>query len=186
MKKTLLTIVTLASASIFADQHIDIQTPTFVVPEIVKDSFFYVKFAAGEHDIARAEKLSVLPGLGLGYRRLTNHGAADISVNGNGYSYEHKKENYFWTAPKASYLHYFSPHASQTAYVGAGLAWGGLKTGENKFVGIIPSATAGYEFARTDSILGFGELTVSQPALALAHTGIFPTPVAEFSMGVGF
>ena len=127
---------------------------------------------------------NVVPGLGLGYRRTSGHGAADISINGLGKARHDSK--FLWTAPKASYLHYFQPDAEKTGYVGGGLAWGGINSHKRDFVGIIPSATAGYEFARKSSFLGFSELTISQPALLVGHSGSFPGPIAELSMGVGF
>jgi len=103
-----------------------------------------------------------------------------------------------WTAPKASYLHYFQPNAKKSAYLGGGVAWGGVFSREREFdsegnfgtkvvdfTGIIPSVMAGYEFSRK-SVLGFTELTISQPALSVYRKGSFPGPCVEFSTGIGF
>ncbi len=207
MKNSFFTLLaSLTATSIFAQESATLPAPAPVAvsefnqlstppaQQLVspKQGFFYVRFTAGEHDMARAT--SPVPGLGLGYRRLAGDGTADISVSGIGIS-EHRKSRYFWTAPKASYYHYLQPNADKSFYLGGGLAWGGLggrsedsegHTVRRDFVGIIPSATVGYEFAHKQSFLGFTEFSVSQPALAVSHKGSFPGPIAELSAGIGF
>jgi hypothetical protein len=198
-------LLSLTTTALFAEPSIQIptSTPTFVIepdfpralPDqetlIQKQGFFYVRFIAGEHSFAAAP----VPGLGLGYRRLAGDGTADISFSGIGIS-EYRNSRYFWTAPKASYYHYLYPNGKTSFYVGGGLAWGGVggrhwddedDTSERlQFIGIIPSATVGYEFAHKLSFLGFSELTVSQPVLAISRSGAFPGPIAELSVGMGF
>ena len=153
------------------------------IEQKAKTGFFYVRFAACEKDMIRADAL--LPGLGIGYRRLAGNGAADISVSGIGIA-EKKNGRIFWTAPKTSYIHYLQPDQKQSYYLGGGLAWGGLESKGQSFIGIIPSFTGGYEFVRKSSVLGFAELNVSQPALAVYKRGAFPGVIAECTVGIGF
>jgi|JI9StandDraft_1071089.scaffolds.fasta_scaffold32636_2 hypothetical protein len=150
---------------------------------IAKPAFIYFRFAAAERDVIRPDTL--IPGIGIGYRRLAGNGAADVSVNGIGYA-SRKEGQVFWTAPKASYYYYLQPRETQSIYLGGGLAWGGLASKEQYFVGIIPSLTAGIEFARKSTVLAFGEINISQAAIALRKGGAFPGPVAECTMGMGF
>lgn len=163
----------------------ELQVPTKPSFEerISKPAFFYVRFAAAESDVTRMG--SVLPGLGIGYRRLAGDGAADISISGIGYA-EKKSGRIFWAAPKTSYIHYLHPDQKQSSYIGGGLAWGGLDSKHQRFVGIIPSFTYGYEFVRKSTVLGFAELNISQPAIAVYKNGAFPGPIAECTVGIGF
>lgn len=184
MKKTFLAILMATTAVAFADQPI-LDLPPIPLEKVLpaKQGFFYVRFAAAERDLAHVD--SILPGLGVGYRRLTGRGAGDISIGGIG-RHERRSGQIFWTAPKASYIHYFQSEAKTSAYAGGGMAWGGVESKGNHFIGIIPSATIGYEFSRKSSILGFADLTISQPAISVYHRGAFPGPIAEFSTGIGF
>jgi hypothetical protein len=150
---------------------------------MARSGFFYVQFAVAENDLAHMQ--SVLPGFGLGYRRLAGNGAADISITGIGRR-EKRGSRLFWTSPKASYIHYLQPDHKQSFYLGGGLAWGGLKSKSESFVGIIPSLRGGYEFSRKSAFLGFTELNVNQPAIAVYRSGPFPTPIVEWTVGVGF
>lgn len=155
--------------------------PSFKEFSFEKTGFFYVRFAAAE------SMNSVLPGFGLGYRCLAGNGAADISISGIGHA-ERKNDKAFWTVPKASYLQYLQPDQKESFYLGAGLAWGGLKAKSpgQEFIGIISSVTGGYEFVRKGSVLGFAELNISQPTLAVYSKGDFPLPIAEMTVGIGF
>ncbi len=193
MKKTLFTILMAASVFAYSDEYSsglpaasDLKSlPNLPLQDIVaaKQGFFYVRFTAGESDMIHTS--SVLPGLGVGYRRLSGVGAADISINGIGHA-QRKSGRFFWTAPKASYMHYLQPDAKKSPYLGAGLAWGGVDSRTQDFIGIIPSVMVGYEFVRKSVFLGFAELTVSQPALSVYRKGSFPGPCVEFSTGIGF
>lgn len=186
MKKTIFSILTLATSFCFAD------VPSPALPPIdfnakmpssdpSKQGYFYLRFATSDADFIYNH--SVCPGFGFGYRRLANDGAIDISINGNG-SFHFQKS--CWTIPKVSYLHYLTPNEEKSAYIGAGLAWGGVDMGRGKdFIGIIPNATLGYEFAHKMPLLGFTELNISQPAIPLIHSG-FPGPIFELSIGGGF
>lgn len=188
MKNMILMILTALTTSAFADS--SIQMPPYrqgwqfteEVP-VVKRGFYYVRFTAVESDLVSPE--SILPGLGIGYRRLAGNGAADISLSGIGHA-ARKGNSYLWTAPKGSYIHYLKPDGKQSAYVGGGLAWGGVDVPERDFIGLIPSAIFGYEFAHQSPVLGFAELTISQPAIALSQHGAFPGPILEVSTGIGF
>ncbi len=194
---TLIGLTSILSADLATDVALDLNTHaiTSVVSDVKmpvsaqekpinKSGFFYVRFAAAQSDFSQID--SLLPGLGIGYRRLAGDGAADISFSGIGRN-ERKNGRLFWTAPKASYIHYLKPDQKQSAYVGGGLAWGGLDNGRSQhFVGIIPSLTAGYEFVRKNTILSFAELNVSQPAMAVYKKGAYPGPVAECTVGIGF
>jgi hypothetical protein len=148
-----------------------------------KQGFFYVRFAAAEKNLARGS--DILPGLGFGYRRLTGNGAADISISGIGIS-ERKRNRFFWTAPKASYIHYLTPDAQKSTYAGGGLAWGGIGSSGQKFVGLISHVTVGYEFLRKQGVIGFSELNISQAAIKVYQKGKFPGPIVECIVGMGF
>ena len=147
----------------------------------LKQGFIYIRFSTAEANYAGG----IHPGLGIGYRRLTGDGALDILISGIGYA-EHKNHQIFWSAPKASYIHYFQPESEKSLYAGGGLIWGGLSDKKNDFVGIIPTATVGYEFLRKNSILSFVELNLSQPAIKVYQRGKFPGPIIDASLGVGF
>ena len=189
MKKVLFSILTIATSCAFADEapgvfpsSLPYQAPKLelVAP---KQGYFYLRFATAESDLAHSAG-AVSPGLGLGYRRLAGDGAIDFSINGSGSS---KFTKSYWTLPKCSYFHYLEPHEKKSAYIGGGLSWGGVEPARRvHFVGIIPHATVGYEFAHKSALLGFAELNVSQPAIPLSHRGRFPGPIAELSVGAGF
>lgn len=194
MKKTLFAILTATTLLGFADEPTDLLkiaparrslfNSPFSNESIDREGFVYVRFAAAENDLLHTSP--VYPGLGIGYRRLAGDGAADISISGIGHA-ERRRDRFVWTAPKVAYIRYFDPNATQSAYVGGGLAWGGVAaSGHNDFIGIIPSVTAGYEFVRKTSFLGFSELTISQPALPVFQEGSFPGPCVEISTGIGF
>lgn len=193
MRKTLFTMLTATALFGFADESINTFTtvpveqslPTLLSQSefIARQGFFYVRFAAAESDLVHAS--SIYPGLGIGYRRLAGDGAVDISLSGIGHA-EGRRERIFWNVPRGSYMHYLEPNATQSAYMGGGLAWGGISSKNSHFIGIIPSFIVGYEFARKTSFLGFTELTISQPTLSVFRKGPFPGPCAEFSTGIGF
>jgi len=187
MKKTILALM--ISTFAFANETIAPITPNVPldpqtrVQDIQgeKSGYFYVQFSAAEGDLVHAE--TPIPGIGLGYRRLAENNAVDISLRVQG---DADEGQIFWTFPKASYLHYFNPEAEKRAYVGGGLAWGGLENEECEFLGLIPSLTAGYEFAHNQDFLSFSELTISQPVLPVVYEGAFPGPQLELSAGIGF
>jgi hypothetical protein len=111
MKKTLFILLGTLATCIFAE---DIDLPSIQpistqahTPS--KTGFFYVRFIAADNDLSSS---SMVPGLGIGYRRLAGNGAADISFSGLGHK-ESSSHKYFWTAPKASYLYYLSPEAQE-------------------------------------------------------------------------
>jgi len=189
MKKIVLTILTAAAALGFSEEPVIAPTPlpdlkpVLQEKELPKQGFFYVRFSTAERDLAHVGP--ILPGLGIGYRRLAGDGAADISINGIGRA-ERKNGQIFWTAPKASYMRYLQPNSEKSFYAGGGLSWGGISSKSHNFIGLIPSATIGYEFLHRTAFLGFAEFNISQPAIAVYHDGIFPGPIAELSMGVGF
>jgi len=191
MKKIFISILIGAAAFSFADAPLTVlSSPEQLLNDkmppqemtVSKQGYFYLRFATADSDLVFAN--SLCPGLGLGYRRLANDGAIDISINGNGSSHYSKR---LWTAPKVSYLRYLTPNDEKSAYIGAGLAWGGVDLERRRdFIGIIPSATFGFEFAHKSPLLGFAELNISQPAIPLKQRGRFPGPIAEFSIGAGF
>ena len=148
-----------------------------------KTVFYYVRFAVAESNLAQMNP--ILPGFGVGYRRISGDGSVDISINGIGLA-EHKNSRILWSFPKASYIRYLQPHLKQSYYVGGGLAWGGISSKQQSFIGIVPSVTGGYEFFRKSNVLGFTELNISQPAIAVYREGSFPGTIAEFKVGVGF
>lgn len=200
MKKTIFTLLTAMTSLAFANEPLPTapsyselkldypdlkpaENPLSEETKSLKQGFFYVRFTAANKDLSY--DYNVVPGLGVGYRRLAGNGAADISFNGIGRA-ERRSGQLFWTAPKASYIHYLQPNAKKTAYLGGGLAWGGVDKKEHHFIGIIPNILLGYEFMHKEDCLGFTELNISQPAVSVYHTGAFPGPIAEISAGIGF
>ena len=172
--------------------------------------FVYFSFDANECNLAHATVPCA--GFGVGYRRIIGNLAADISVRWSRDSTSYRSQS-CWTLPRVSLL-YLRPSSDRgtffgNAYVGGGLAWGAMKhkvwarnyldrrhnfddwechqpVERSKFVGIIPSLTAGYQLRQAASILGFAELTLSQPALPVHQEGRFPGPSVQMSVGVGF
>ena len=180
---TLMALIGVVSADPIADvPPVNLKIgPSISVEKNNKQGFVYVQFSAADNIVTNPE--SILPGLGIGYRRLAGNGAADISVNGIG---RIGSKWGSWTFPRASYIHYIQPNAEKSAYVGGGLGWGGVSAKSRPFIGLMPNATLGYEFARREAVLGFAELTVTQPAIPAYQTGAFPGPVAELKTGIGF
>ncbi len=200
MKKTMTTaILTLAAALGFADEQ-----PAGALPLSANDlprekkilaaetasnpSFTY--FRMGVTDSYPADSVQVVPGLGLGYRMAAGDGAVDVSAN---YTRANKDGAYFYTLPKAAYLHYLTPQKNQSLYAGAGLAYGGLKSKDGTtFKGIVPNVAVGFEMNRKANFHSFVQLDVSQPALAVDSKSILklpetsPGPIAELSFGAGF
>ncbi len=187
MKKTILSILIAVASFGFANvtlpspSPLDLNAKMPSLEPISKQGYYYLRFATSDADFIFAN--SICPGFGVGYRHLADDGAIDISMNGNGNFHFQKS---CWTAPKVSYLHYLNPDEEKSAYVGGGLAWGGMDFGRgNHFIGIIPSATLGYEFSHKLPLLGFSELNISQPAIPLDYRGRFPGPIIELSSAEG-
>jgi len=195
MKQIILTA--LATTGLFASQdtyqpphhpprNMDFQTLSDPYTEenfLEKNGFLYVRFSTAEGDLSQLN--TPHPGLGLGYRRMAGEGAVDFSVSGLGH-HEDKGKEFFWSAPKVTFIRYFSSDSDKSFYLGGAVAWGGIKRNHQKFIGIIPSATLGYEFLRKSSVLGFFEVTVSQPAIAVQKNGETPKLIGEISLGAGF
>jgi len=206
MKKTITTVIlTIGTVLGFAQQTIPVQPEIKLLPievnaqanveektSTAKKSFTYLRM--GISDSTPAEQnlkdVRVVPGLGLGYRLISGPSAIDISASYNRRyvrDEEGKKDTYFYTLPKANYLHYITPASSSSAYVGAGMAWGGLKNkNKSEFIGLIPNVAAGYEMNRNAAWRSFVQLDVSQPAVAASRKNDFPGPIAELSVGAGF
>lgn len=148
----------------------------------------YTYLRMGALDTYPDDSVQIIPGLGLGYRLNTGNGALDLSANyTRGKGLKGKETAYYYTLPKAAYLHYLTPANNQSLYAGAGLAFGGMKNKKgDKFTGLVPNATLGYEMNRDSNFRSFIQLDVSQPALAAETKGTFPGPIAEISLGAGF
>lgn len=205
MKKTLTTaFLTIAAAFGFAQEAVPApvlsassllneKKPVISLEEKAgaKKGFTYLRMGISDSYPANELKdVKVVPGLGLGYRLTSGPSAIDISASYNRrYTRddEGKKDTYYYTLPKANYLHYISPAKANSFYAGGGLAWGGLKTKDaNEFIGLIPNVAVGYEMNRDANWKSFVQLDVSQPAVAAASKGAFPGPLAELSVGAGF
>ncbi len=206
MKKRITTVIlTIGTALGFAQQTIPVQPEINLLPievhsatnvdekaSATKKSFTYLRMGVSD-STPTADSLKdvkVVPGLGIGYRLISGPSAIDISAS---YSQrrtrdeEGKKDTYYYTLPKANYLHYISPAKNNSAYVGGGMAWGGLKTKSNsEFIGLIPNVAVGYEMNRNAAWRSFVQLDVSQPAVAASRKNDFPGPFAELAVGAGF
>ena len=126
------------------------------------------------------------PALASGYRRTVGSAAVDFSVGYNkGRGGAQKNE--FITLPKISYLYYFTPIRSQSFFIGPALALGRVDKGSsNRFEGLIPGASIGYEISRRVNMLSFFQFDVNIPAIAANLKGQWPGPMAEFAFGAGF
>jgi hypothetical protein len=211
MKKKIATAILIAAAAVaFANE--PTQSHSFSANDLPMEK----KIAAGEKISSAAKSFTylrmgvtdtvpttnsvhIVPGLGVGHRISTGDGAVDVSANYTRGQWA-KGENastYFYTLPKASYLHYLSPAKHSSLYAGAGLAFGGLRNKDGaEFTGLIPSATVGYEMNRNADVRSFVQLDVSQPAIAAKNLIIKDwsgnadffekAPIAEISFGFGY
>lgn len=196
MKKEITTaILTLATALGFAQEAIpevlpniaQIQT-TPALPSIKEKvtpnkSFGYLRMGVSDSNL-QTTSIEMIPGFGLGYRIVSGSSAFDISGSFNRretITDEGKERTYLYTVPKVNYLYYVD-----NFYAGAGAAWGGVKTQDTNFVGIIPNVAVGYELNRTGTLRSFVQLDVSQPAIAAVKDGALPKAFAEISFGAGF
>lgn len=206
----LLTLLTLATGSGFAQEALPTlplstndlpfdQKPAISLTEKVsrKGSFTYLRMGVSDsYPEYHFKDGAFVPGLGLGYRLVSGSAALDLSAS---YSQRYsrnedvKTTTYFYTLPKANYLYYLTPDSNNSAYVGGGLAWGGLKNKDARtFVGLIPNIAAGVELNRHAAWHSFVQLDVSQPAVDLAHSAMvthgadFLGPFAEIVFGAGF
>jgi hypothetical protein len=151
-----------------------------------KKSHIYLRMNVMEPNIGTRK--SIFPGFGLGYRRAVGNAAVDLSLGyskGKGTAHHGKSE--FITLPKLSYLYYISPVENQSFYIGPAIALGRIVRGpENRFEGLIPSASIGFEISRRANLLSFFQLDVSAPVVAATLKGHMPKPIAEFAFGAGF
>lgn len=148
-----------------------------------KQSHLYLRLNVTEPN--PGNRRPIVPGLGLGYRKVSGSSALDFSA---GYSQRrhHGKTEYI-TLPKMSYLYYFAPIETQSLYIGPGIAYGRIKNkGKSRFEGFIPSATLGYEITRRSNMLTFLQLDMSVPVLGTKMRGPLPGLIAEFAFGAGF
>lgn len=164
--------------------------PKTKVEETAKNSksFLYLRMGVSEANLSQIN-LEVVPGIGLGYRLTSGASAIDLSASFNRREVrtdEGKEKTYFYTLPKANYIHYISPASDTSFYAGAGLAWGGMKTENAEFLGLIPNAAIGLEMNRNAAWRSFIQLDVSQPAIAAEKVGDLPKPFAEITLGAGF
>ena len=201
MKTKLATaLFTLAAALAFADEptfaqplsatDLPKETKSAIAAEKVSSNKSFAYFRMGVTESMPLDSVQFIPDVGMGYRINTGNGAIDLSGN---YTHNLKKEGgtYFFTAPKAAYLHYITPSKNQSVYGGLGVAFGGLKTkDQSEFLGLIPSATVGLEMNRSKAMPVFAQLDVSQPAFDVKDVDFVKLatfrPVAEFSVGAGF
>lgn len=148
-------------------------------------SFFYVRA-----EVVPMEAVGAIPGIGWGYRLVSNSSAIDFSS-----SYKERRqsdsEGKIWTFPKINYFYYLTPQGEGSIYLGGGVAFGGVRKDvddgvDSRFEGLIANASAGYEMNRSDRFRTFVQLDVNQPTVAAHNSGAFPGPSAEFSLGAGF
>lgn len=199
MKKTMtLGILTLAAAFGFAQETTPEVLPiiaqlqtTPAFPSIqekvsTSTSFGYLKMGVSDSEF---DRIDTIPGFGLGYRIHTDTSAIDISASYNyrkTYTEEGRETNVHYTLPRVNYLYYLSAKSAHSLYAGGGLAWGGVHSKAETFVGLIPNVALGYEINRTGTLRSFVQIDVSQPAIAAYKHGKLPTTLAELSVGAGF
>ena len=203
MKRKITTaILTMATALGFAQDAIPETIPNLVqlevkpaLPSIQEKvsptrSFGYLRMGVSDSRLPTDGVNTVIPGLGLGYRLTSGSSAIDISASFNRRETrtdEGKERTYVYTLPKANYLYYVSAESNNSLYAGAGLAWGGVTTSdEREFHGLIPNVALGYEMNRNAAWRSFVQLDVSQPAIAASQKGLLPKAFAELSLGAGF
>jgi hypothetical protein len=200
MKMKLMSVFLTAASAIFAQEQMPTtrELPLEVKKSLVDsqtNSNWFGYMRLGVSDSRPNEMTSVQPGLGLGCRFGLPVGALDLSASYMGNDVKAEK-SYFYTLPRVSYLMYLSPKKEQSLYAGAGLAFGGLKTNDaQKFDGIIPSVSVGYEMNRQQNWHSFFQIDVSQPALAtslekgksfMEVASASLGPIAECSVGFGY
>jgi hypothetical protein len=153
-----------------------------------RSSLVYVQMGVADAD--PLNKVQALPGLGIGYRLRGENSSFDFAVKGTRQKNGEGETTYFYALPRVSYLRYLSAAQNQSFYLGAGMAWGGVKeAGSDAFTGIIPSLSVGYEMNRLQSWGSFIQLDVSQPAISTQEVTSFqdlPKPLAELAVGLGF
>lgn len=163
--------------------------PSFEEKVIPRKSFGYLRMGVSDSELP-ADTVQMLPGLGLGYRIVSGPSAFDVSASFNRRdirSDEGKQRTYQYTLPKANYLYYVTGERNSSFYAGGGLAWGGVKTkDEREFHGLIPNVSLGYELNRNSTLRSFVQFDVSQPVIAASQKGDLPNAFAEFSLGAGF
>jgi hypothetical protein len=158
-----------------------------------KRSFGYVKMGVSDSDLRGTSidnlQDQAIPGFGAGYRLVSGASAIDFSasynqrdtVTDNG-----REKTNFYTVPKVNYIYYINSNANNSVYAAGGAAWGGVKSAEQNFVGLIPNVALGMEFNRKGTLRSFIQLDVSQPAIAAVKRGGLPKTFAEISLGAGF
>lgn len=154
-----------------------------------KRSFGYLRMGVSDSEVPKTTQ-QMIPGLGVGYRIVSGSSALDLSASFNSREHrtdEGKERTYQYTLPKANYLYYVSANKNNSLYAGAGLAWGGVTTADDReFHGLIPNVALGLELGRNSLLRSFVQIDVSQPAIAASQKGSLPTPIAEISLGAGF
>lgn len=208
MKKEITTLfLTLASAFGFAQDAVSevrtniVQLEPVPAPAVIsiqekisqKKSFGYLRMGVSDSELTRTSINSIpdqiVPGLGVGYRLVSGASAIDFSASFNRRDTRTdtgKERTYLYTVPKANYLYYINADSDNSVYAGGGLAWGGVRTNEENFVGIIPNLALGLELNRKSTLRTFFQLDVSQPAIAAVKRGSLPKTYAELSLGAGF
>ncbi len=150
-----------------------------------KQSHLYLRLNVTEPNPGNRRPL--MPGLGLGFRKMSGSSALDFSAAYSKRKGKHHGKSEWITLPKMSYLYYFSPVQTQSVYAGPGVAYGRIKRhAGDRFQGLIPSASIGYEISRKANLLSFLQLDVSLPLIATKRRGHLPGLMAEFAFGAGF
>lgn len=155
-------------------------------------SFGYLKMGVSDSELRRTSFNSlpdqVIPGLAAGYRLVSGNSAIDFSASFNRRdtrTAEGRERTYLYTVPKVNYLYYINAYGDSSVYAGGGLAWGGVKTDKENFVGIIPNVALGVQLGKS-ALKTFFQLDISQAAIAAVKSGGLPKTSAEFSVGAGF
>jgi len=193
--KTKIALALLAIAPIFSQNALLEAIPKLDLKPAAKEPketvspvkhFRYLRMGVSDTELKTND---VMPGIGIGYRISSGSHALDLSSSYNQREKRTdlgKERTYYFTLPKANYLFYTNSGSNTSLYAGGGVAWGGVHTQNDQFIGLIPNLALGLEMNRNAAWSSFIQIDVSQPAIAARQRGDLPKPFAELTLGAGF
>jgi hypothetical protein len=125
---------------------------------------------------ASADQFRAAPAIGFGYRAELNSFALDVSFFNyviRADSYETGRDVFAGSLLRLQALHFFDAEADRSAYVGAGLSWGGVSASRESSGGTYSNSwsgsglqgelTAGYELTRSTPMRFFIQTDIGLP-----------------------